>query len=71
MTNREMLERLVISGKRFRATPIVDDDFVAIKNEFDDMLAEADRHLNNPQAMCMLIVDGFIGPDEVLVTDDE
>ena len=41
MTKSEMLDRLVRAGNRFRNTPIVDDDFPAMRDEFDRLLVKA------------------------------
>ena len=47
-SDRRMLEQLVKVGQRFRATPIVDDDFLTIKCEFDLLLDECRRWLERP-----------------------
>ncbi len=46
MTDREQLERLVKLAEQFRRTPIVDDDFPAYRNAFDDELTRAREALN-------------------------
>lgn len=55
MSDRKQLERLVKKGERFRNTPIVDDDFVVVKDDFDSELFLARRHLNKsrPTVVCL------------------
>jgi hypothetical protein len=55
MNNREVLQKLVAIGERWRQTPVVDDDFVGLKNEFDDMLEEAKRHLAKPRPLVVTL----------------
>lgn len=55
VTTRERLARLVMAGNRFRLTPIVDDDFPAIRDEFDQALQRATEHvaLPAPKVVCL------------------
>jgi hypothetical protein len=49
MKDRQVLENLVKIGNRFRRTPIVDDDFPGMRNEFDSALTAATTYLSvNP-----------------------
>lgn len=70
---RSLLERLVKIGNRFRNTPIVDDDFVGIKNEFDSVLRNASRFIEDNRKLVVnettMIVDGCMGLSEVRVTN--
>ena len=69
---RQLLERLVKFGNQFRATPIVDDDFPTLRDEFDAVLCEATEHIkgNNPVRVSRrrVTIDGCNGQDEVIVT---
>lgn len=47
--DRKMLKELVDIGNRWRMTPVVDKDFVAMKNEFDAKLYEAIHYLDKPR----------------------
>jgi len=49
MTDREQLKKLVDIGNRWRNTPIVDDDFVTLKNEFDHELGRAMKLVQTPR----------------------
>ena len=49
MNAREQLETIVKIGLRFRKTPIVDDDFPAMRDEFDRTLDRAATHLLKPR----------------------
>ncbi len=40
-----MLRKLVQAAIRFRKTPIVDDDFCSMRDEFDALLDEAEKYL--------------------------
>lgn len=55
MSPLEMLARLVSAGNRFRMTPIVDDDFPAMRDMFDETLAEATRLVkqDRPRIVCL------------------
>lgn len=44
-TSRNWLQRLVRAGERLRGTPIVDDDFPQMRDEFDMLLKAAHRFL--------------------------
>lgn len=46
MSDRQVLRTLVTIGRRRRMTPIVDDDFPAMRDEFDRELDAAARHLS-------------------------
>ena len=70
---RTMLEQLVELGNRFRDTPIVDDDFPSLRDQFDSKLKEATAllktlepcHINSTR----MIIDGCMGQQEVIVTN--
>jgi hypothetical protein len=55
VTDREQLNRLVVEGARLRSTPIVDDDFPAIRDGFDSELRRAGEHLKRqrPVIVCL------------------
>lgn len=55
MNDREMLERMVRIATRWRNTPIVDDDFVEMKHQFDNELTDAAAHLKakRPTIVCL------------------
>jgi hypothetical protein len=57
MTDREQLHRLVVEGERFRSTPIVDDDFITVRDAFDTELARAHEHhkraMSKPRIVCL------------------
>lgn len=48
-TERQLLERLVDLGNKFRLTPVVDNDFPAQRDNFDACLLEATTYLKNTQ----------------------
>jgi hypothetical protein len=64
MSLKQQLERLVSIGERFRNTPIVDDDFPAMRDAFDRELEAAKQRLANPQYE-NVIVDGCMGKQEI------
>lgn len=51
MTDREMLEKLVRAEQRLQMTPVVDDEFPAIKHELFGVVQAAAIHLANPNAL--------------------
>jgi hypothetical protein len=55
MTDRKQLEALVRIGNQWRLTPIVDDDFVALKDKFDLELGRATAHVARdfPKIVCL------------------
>lgn len=66
MTDREMLNELVRMGTRFRNTPIVDNDFVSVKNQFDYVLNQAVQHLETRPVSIPEPVRGCVLQDWVL-----
>jgi len=70
MTDRKMLEQLVKIANRFRATPIIDDDFESIRDEFDFLLKDAAVHLGKPIPKRSVIIDGCMGEQQCLVEFD-
>ena len=65
MKDTTVLQELVKRAVRFRNTPIVDDDFCAIRDEFDSYLAFAEEHLAKPEIMQCAMQDGCMGVQEV------
>jgi cell division protein FtsB len=55
VNDREQLTALAKKGERFRRCPIVDDDFPAIRDDFDAELEKAHRHLDRlrPTVVCL------------------
>ena len=51
MTDREMLEKLVRAEQRLQMTPVVDDEFPAIKHELFGVVQAAVAHLANPNVL--------------------
>jgi hypothetical protein len=51
MNDREWLAKIVATANKFRSTPIVDDDFPDIRDEFDATLREATSYLNKRTVM--------------------
>lgn len=49
MNAQQQLKQLVQIAERWRSTPIVDDDFVGLKNEFDHELRQAAKFLQQPR----------------------
>lgn len=49
MNAERQLLRLVKAGQRFRRTPIVDDDFPALRDDFDCTLQQAEDWLTRPR----------------------
>lgn len=54
-TDLKVLTDLVTMAERFRSTPIVDDDFVSMKDAFDRELEDAHQHLKKerPTIVCL------------------
>ncbi len=52
-----VFRELVVAGNRFRNTPIVDDDFPAVRDEFDALLARATEELGL-DARCPFVLAG-------------
>lgn len=69
---RELLEAFVKSGNRFRECPIVDDDFPALRDEFDLLLGGATNYIKNHPPLIVnetsVGVDGCMGMQECRVT---
>jgi hypothetical protein len=65
---RLLLEELCEAGERFRNTPIVDDDFCAMRDTFDLLLAKSVSFLKENKALSVfrgtVIVDGCMGQQE-------
>jgi hypothetical protein len=55
MNDREQLAALAKKGERFRRCPVVDDDFPAIRDDFDGELAAAHRHLDRPRPVIVCL----------------
>lgn len=49
MNDREWLKKLVVLAERFRATPIVDDDFPEMRNNFDHAMQDARAYIDSPR----------------------
>lgn len=64
LTARQQLEKLVNIGNRFRRTPIVDSDFEALRNEFDSVLAESTKRLEELPKTKRVLVDGCMVVEE-------
>jgi hypothetical protein len=69
---RDLLERLVDFGNKFRFTPIVDDDFPFQRDNFDECLREATEYIKNNSPVKTyrqyVQVDGCMGLQEAVVT---
>lgn len=72
VTERKLLEKFVDIGNRFRSTPIVDDDFCGLRNEFDALLKEATNYIKDNTPVLInkqrVSVDECMGLQETMVT---
>lgn len=68
---RSLLEQLAKLGDRFRATPVVDDDFCSLRDSFDNKLKEVLEYIKDNKPLeiskTFITIDGCMGQQQSAV----